>query len=295
MGKCIICGESDCQSNHYEFKQILLDEKDRHYENTREIVLQIPTDGAVSEFPCFTPICKVNPNFIVEYKKNNFNSTNVASIFKNIAKLVPVDEFELKCWQYPKRFNQAHVNINIADQLGIQTNDFIPYVKLDDNEIEYGLKFINQFEKPCIIITPMTGAYSKGCASAIGRALKPEYWEKIIEVLSKKYTILYFTLKDNYVPIKNTTPIFEPNLRIKMSIIYAARKFIGNEGGFTQLAIAVGALCFIFVPTFGYIAFDDNNGYLFNCTAYRDNMWVNETKRVKYLLHQDYKQILNYF
>lgn len=292
---CSICNLDGCKSEHWEYKPILLEEKDRHFDNNREIILQIPIDGAVSEFPFFTPICKVNPNFIVEYKPKNFNSSNIASIYKNIAKLVPVEEYERKTWQYPKRMEQTHTSVNIADQLGISTNDFIPYIKLDDEEIEAGHRFTAQFDKPCIVIAPMTGAYSKGCLAARGRALNLKYWEEILPILAKKYTILYFTVKENYIPISHTTPVFEPNLRFKMAVMHSARKFIGNEGGFTHLAIAAGAMCFIMVPTFGYMNFDNGNGFLFNCTAFRDNMWINETKRVKYLLHENYKQVLNYF
>lgn len=263
-------------------------ESERKIDNNREI--HIPFDGnGLAETFYFTVLCKVNPNIVIDVVKGNKNAHNVGSVFKNIARFEEIESYIEKDFNwYAPRLKNSHSIFNILDMAGMETDNYIPYIKLDEEEINWGLQFCSQFEKPPIVLCPISGGFYNNCPLALGKMLSFETWDKICEELSRKYTILYFALSHNFHPIKHTFRCLDFSLRNQCSIMRACGKFIGIESGLTHAAVASGAFCHILVPSFGY-----SNGLLFDNYAYKPEMWKYETYRIKYYQFQDYLEVLN--
>ena len=265
-------------------------EPERKIDNNRRIC--IPFDGSsLAETFYYTTLCKVNPNIIINPVKTNPNAYNIASVFKNIATIEEIDEYKWNdfTW-YAPRLQLAHTVFNILDMAGVESQDYIPYIKLDEEEINWGLKFCSQFDKPPIVFCPIAGGYHKNCANALGRMLGKEKWDMILKELSKKYTILYFARKNNSYKIDNAVECTDFPIRNQCSIMRACGKFLGIESGLTHAAIASGAFCHVAIPSLGY-----HQGILYSNFAYVPEMWKFEQSRVKYYLFDNYLDILNYF
>ena len=142
---------------------------------------------------------------------------------------------------------------------GVSSDDYIPYIKLNDEELDWGLKFCAQFDKPAIALCPFSGGYHKNCPNALGKMAPIEVWNILLKELSKKYTILCFGIKNNNYPIDNTVQCLDFSIRRQCAIMRACGKFLGIESGLTHAAIASGAFCHVLVPSFGY-----SNGLLFD-------------------------------
>jgi hypothetical protein len=271
-------------------------EEDRHFDNTRVIHFPFNTGVGLAEMPMLTPICKVNPNVIVEVNIKDKTSVNVASIFKNIAKIVPTENFiDRECEGYPKRYPLAHCVIHFFDIYGIDSDDYIPYIVLDNPELDWAFKTLKTFDKPSIVLSPVAGSYHRKDKNALMRMLDFKSWEEILEILSKKYNIIYIALSNNFYPIKYTTPMLDLSIRQQAALMSVCGKFLGIESGMAHIGIASGAFCHILIPSFGYAASDERNGLLFDCYAYKDDMWKYQSKRVTYDLLKDYRNLLNYF
>ena len=173
---------------------------------------------------------------------------------------------------------------------GVSSDDYIPYIKLNDEELDWGLKFCAQFDKPAIALCPFSGGYHKNCPNALGKMAPIEVWNILLKELSKKYTILCFGIKNNNYPIDNTVQCLDFPIRRQCAIMRACGKFLGIESGLTHAAIASGAFCHVLAPSFGY-----SNGLLFDNYAYKPEMWKYENCRVKYYLIKDFMDALNYF
>jgi hypothetical protein len=265
-------------------------EPERKIDNNRRIC--IPFDGSsLAETFYYTTLCKVNPNIVINPVKTNPNAYNIASVFKNIATIEEIDEYKWNdfTW-YAPRLQLAHTVFNVLDMAGVQSQDYIPYIKLDEEEINWGLKFCSQFDKPPIVFCPIAGGYHKNCPNALGRMLNKEKWDIILKELSKKYTILYFARKNNSYKIDNAVKCTDFLIRNQCSIMRACGKFLGIESGLTHAAIASGAFCHVVIPSFGY-----HEGILYSNFAYIPEMWKFEQSRVKYYLFDNYLDILSYF
>lgn len=265
-------------------------ESERKIDNNREI--HIPFDGnGLGETFFYTVLCKKNPNIVIDIVKKNPNAYNIASVFNNIAKFNEIETYIEKDFNfYKSRLQGSHAVLNILDCCGMETDDYIPYIKLEQEEIDFGLKFCSNFEKPCIVFCPISGGYSNipKCSLALGKMLPPEKWKEIIQKLSKKYTILYCAMSKNQYKIENTIECFDFPMRIQCSIMRACGKFLGIESGLTHAAVASGAFCHVLVPSFGY-----SNGLLFDNFSYKAEMWKYETCRVKYYHFQNHLEVLN--
>lgn len=268
----------------------------KHIDNLRPIRIPIYGNPGISEFPCITPICKINPNITIEVARNNIRAHNIASIFRGMANIIETDnpnpDTDIDC--YPKEKPFAHMCEIFMDIFGIQSDDLIPYVLLTDKEIDDAFRFIKNYNKPCIVFNPICGgSFSNDSLSKI-KMLDFDKWEEIFKIISDRYTILHVGLSHKFAPINYTIPTLDLNIRELSALMFVCGKFIGVESGMTHLAVASGAFCHVVIPSFGYIAADANNGSLFSNYGYIDSMWKYQPKRIRYYLKKDYKNIENY-
>jgi hypothetical protein len=265
-------------------------QSEKKIDNNRRIC--IPLDGlGLAETFYYTTLCKINPNIVINPVKTNPNAYNIASVFNEIATIEEIDEYKWNDYTwYESRFPRDHSVFNILDMAGVSSDDYIPYIKLNDEELDWGLKFCAQFDKPAIALCPFSGGYHKNCPNALGKMAPIEVWNILLKELSKKYTILCFGIKNNNYPIDNTVQCLDFPIRRQCAIMRACGKFLGIESGLTHAAIASGAFCHVLVPSFGY-----SNGLLFDNYAYKPEMWKYENRRVKYYLIKDFMDALNYF
>lgn len=276
----------------------MLNLKDKVINNSRHIRIPLHGGPSISEFPCLTVICKKNPNITVEVEKENQRAMEVASIFKGMAKIIEVER-ESKDWDdtvdcYPKTNPFAHMSEIFLDMSAMESDDLIPYILLTDEELQRAFEFTSKLEKPPLFINAFTGGYKNKCPLAAIKMLDFEKWEEILYVLKNKYTILSTGFKENHYNLKYTTPVYDLKIREIAALMRACGKCIMVESGMFHLGVASGAFCFGIIPGYGYIAADANNGTLSSNYIYEDTFWKHETKRVKYILKHNYKDILKY-
>jgi hypothetical protein len=264
-----------------------LPESHRAIDNNRKLIFQMPWNN-VSENCLISIFCRINKNITIECKKSQPNSRQIGNLFKGMAEIVDVEEYKKIYKYYPKRLNYAFISVCGCDMLGLETDNHIPYILLEDDEINWALDFIKQYEKPVILINGTSSGYKTGNLRNI---LPINSWAELTERLSNNYTLLSLGLSKNYYPIPNTIPLLDLALRQECALARACGKTIGSDNSKCHLFLAAGAFCFTFVPSlFGCV-----DGWLSSAFLRTDDMWKYECKREIYIEFWNYRDIFKYF
>jgi hypothetical protein len=238
-----------------------------------------------------TPLFKNNDNFILELN-DSVRGREIADIFKGMTEIEFVEQVMPEYYYFEKfGVNQSSPFIHgckrYLEIFGIKTNDYIPYIKLTDEDKEFAKNFLKDFKSP-ITISPIAGGYeNNNDFFALEKMLSIDDWNFITEKLSPNHDILFFSksgLKSNNFNIKNTIKIFDMDIRKMCSIFNYCKLHIGIENGLLHAALASGSKTISFVEGFGW-----NTGWLFANYGYTKDMWINETCRSFYLLKSDFK------
>jgi len=273
--------------------------EDKKIDNNRPI--RIPIFGkhiGISEHPCLSPVLRYAKNAVIEVQKGNQRALDVASIFKYICPIVEIDKPEYQ-WDsnidcYPKKSSFTHMVCNFFDIFGIEGDNLAPFIKLTEEELNIAFDLIKGYKKPCIVFSPICGGFENNDKLALAKMLPENLWIELLEELSKKYTILYTGKGLNYKPLNFTVPIFNLKIRELAALICVCGKLLGSESGLMHLGLSTGAFCHVIIPTKGYLAIDANNGTFFQNYEYKDSMFKYQTKKIRYYLFNEYKDVLNY-
>lgn len=261
----------------------------------KKITFGISDKPDLGDLLLLTPLFKHNCDCTMQFTRTS-RGVRFAELFEGLTNIEFVDnvltdaEYYNKYGNLSKKLPLSHACKSYASIFGIETNDFIPYIKITEKDIRFADNFLKGLKNP-ITFAPVAGGLGVGDDSfARSKMLHPDNWNKITEELSKNHDILYFSSSSKNFPVKNVINMFDLTYREMCAIFNKCKKHIGIENGLLHAAIASGSKVFAVVPGFGW-----NIGYYFPNYGYTDDMWNLEPKRCFYYLFNDYLKILENF
>lgn len=158
--------------------------------------------------------------------------------FRNICSKIVITENI----QPMKEIGDDHYTLRKLRGLGYENLCYLPYIDINDEEKKIAKKLVQQFNNPIVFVANSAPQWK------FDREPPQEYFQPIINELSKKYSILQFGLSNNFTPYKNTIPIMDLSIEELILYYYGIQKFIGIDTGDTHLMLAVGGECDVFIP-----------------------------------------------
>lgn len=229
-----------------------------------------------------TVLCRNNPNVIFEFKPDE-RGRDLSSIFDGIAKIQftekPITfEQSLELFGNRQKYNpQAHICQMYLDTFEGNNDNYIPFMRFSQKDVEKSYKILTKFNRP-IIINPMAGQYKlNGDINKHYRMMPIDKWNEIISSLKMRgHDILYVGRSDNYIPLERTEQFFNLSLRETMALIKVCGFYLGIENGMFHGAVASGAKCFLFIPSVN----DDYRKFFWPNFVYKPEFWRFERQRV---------------
>lgn len=252
----------------------------------------------LGEAPLWLSLCD-HKDVTVEYKIGNESSKRLADIFRHKAKIVgkenpitiqdTINKYFIN--GMAQHLSQEHCIKRMFFQHGIESDNYIPKIELEESEKSWAEDFLKEFKNP-IPLCIFSGGYKSGHATALVRLLPMDKWNIIINELSQRnYSCLSVTTSKHHINFnKNLIPILDLTPREQAAIFHVCKKIVSIESGQPYLALSAGAEIFRMVPTLGY-----SNGFLYSNWNYTDDMWKYEKRRMFDFLFKDFDKILKYF
>lgn len=221
--------------------------------------------GGMGDLLCLTPICR-HAYPIVEIKSQY---KNFSCIFNNIA--------DVKIVENPvhvQHDDNEHYCISNLRACGFSCDEWMPFIKLSDCEIEIALKELDGIDNP-IVFCPNTSIKWKQI-----REFDHCKFQKIIDSVSEKYSVLQFGMPNNFSDFKNITKKFcGIGVREEASIFSVVKKYIGVNTGDMHLMVACGGKVNVLTPH--------------SSNVFKRNKWEYPFPYGTYTLFDEYGDFLN--
>ena len=160
---------------------------------------------------------------------------------------------------------------------GLPETDCIPRASAPNHDLEWATIFLKAYHNP-VTFAPMPGGFKNPMdRTARGKFLPPENWNRILAENGKNHDILYFTSRDNYVPMPHCHPIIGLSPSKMAAIMQLTRKHVGVENGLLHMAIAMGCTVHAYIPSIGIY-----ENHCFPIYMYTQDMFGTEACRAFY-------------
>lgn len=253
----------------------------------RQIRWAYPKGGGfgVGDTFLFTPVCR-QADVTWEIPVDSFCASDLASILQSVARIeyvhTPITEPEslaLYASQYGQPPQTAPL-VNAAQgylaRYGLDTRDCIPAALPPACEVEWARRWLKQWRNP-VVFTPVPGGLSNP-ADEVARSkwVPPLHWEPTLRRLSAHHDLLYFTARNHYVPFPIAIPLLGFSMAKVAAVQHVCRRHLGVENGLLHMAVAMGAECWVGLPT------ADLNHQSFRPYIYAEHQWGSQPNRVSY-------------
>ena len=262
----------------------------------KKIIYGIPDKPDLGDTLLLTPLFKHNPG-TMEFNRTA-RGAQISELFRGLCDIKFVDKVksEIEYFTEYGDINKrdvpslTHACKHYAKIFGVETDDFIPYIHLFDQDKLFADKFVEGLRDP-ITIAPVAGGFGMGNDNLMmTKMLSIDHWNELTAHISKHHDILYFSSSSKNFPINNVINMSDLTVREMCAIMNRCKKNISIENGILHAAVASGAKVFALVSGFGW-----NPCNYFPNYGYTDDMWNKEEKRVFYFTLPHYKKILDYF
>jgi hypothetical protein len=251
--------------------------------------------GNLSDNLFLTPLVKKNPNLEIEMGNEEVHLIR-ARVFENLIKVTHKDQSEL-IPPIPFQMGKTHISQAILDYFGIDDINYIPLIKLTEDEINWAKDFLKPYENPLALMPTNSCSWDKNNYLAQVKTFTPEMCDFFIQNFGKKYTILQFgvesgyykTMKAEFSPINGVIHLKNLNVRQLAACYHVIGKIISCDTGDPYLMIAVGGKVLEVVPM--------NVESIYRHWEYtysNESLWKGEKIRAKYFDLKDYKKTLDY-
>lgn len=224
---------------------------------------------------------------VIEVPRDCFCALDIASILGSIAQIELVKEpisqteslnrYGIGAHNMNNGFNGLHAAENYLRLYGLNTKDALPAASAPKRELEWAFQFLRAYRNP-ITFTPMPGGFKNPQdRSARGKFLPPDHWDGILSGIKKDHDILYFTSRDNYVPMPHCIPLIGFPVAKIAAIMQLTQRHLGVENGLLHMAMAMGSTVHAYIPSTGFY-----ENHCFPVYMYRQDMFQGRPHRAFY-------------
>ena len=224
-----------------------------------------PDSAGLGDILVMTPLCKRFPNTIVELTPKTVKQ--FGCLFDGIANVVEKENPTLT-----KNVGNDHFAKRKLRGVGASTEDYLPYIKITQEEKDWAINEIKEYENP-IIFVPNTSKRWKNI-----REFNPSKWNEILEEIIKTRTVLQFGLSDNFTNFNNVVQFKDIQIRKTAAIYSIVKEYVGVNTGDMHLMVAVGGNVHVLTPQ--------------SNTQFKRQWWEYDEPIGKYVLFENYKNIL---
>tara|TARA_R110000822_G_scaffold302891_2_gene427390 strand:+ start:798 stop:1475 length:678 start_codon:yes stop_codon:yes gene_type:complete len=182
-----------------------------------------------------TSVCRHLENCEVQLP---FETARFARFFKDICDKVVITETP----DVTPDEGEGHFAKAKLRHFGIETEDYLPIVKISDGEMNRGFELIKDFENP-IVFVPNCSVYW-----AEDRQPQKTFLQGVLNKLQEDHTVLQFGLSRNWTEFEGTIPMMDKSIFDLICYYSAIGKYTGVCTGDSHLMLAVGGECDIYVP-----------------------------------------------
>jgi hypothetical protein len=254
-----------------------------------------PGYGNLSDNLFLTPLMKKFQDIEVEVADEEVNISR-AQVFNNLAN-VQIKKVTEIIKTTPITRGKTHISQAILDYYGIEDINYLPFVKVTQEEIEWAKKFLEKYSNPLAIVPTNSCSWDRTNHFAQVRTFNFEMCKFFISHFGKKYTLLQFGVDSNYYKtmttsffdLPNVVHIKNLNIRQLAACYYVIGKIISCDTGDPYLMVAVGGKVLEMVPM--------DIPHIYKHWEYNyvdESLWKGEKIRAKYFDMKDYKKTLEY-
>lgn len=191
-----------------------------------------------------TPIFKRIKNGVIDIYYEDVPRRK-SELFYGMAKINVTHNLSPAC---PLSNEDIHLSQRMLNALGIKNTNFLPWIILEDYEIEWAKKFLSVYENPLAFIPYNGASFVESNYFAQMRTFSPEMIRFFIEKLSSEYTLIHFGVDSSYYTTSRFEFIEVPGIiniaNLDLRQLAACYKVIGKmvacDTGHPYLMIAVG-------------------------------------------------------
>lgn len=250
--------------------------------------------GSLGDCLYLTPALSQLDNPIVQMHDSP-QCRRVSTIYKNLATVEFVEMPDIAIYNY-NLDRSKHSAQRVLDYLKITETNCIPRVVIDKDEYDWASDFLSKYKNPVIVVNDNGGSSTPGNICAQYRRPPSIVMERYTQALIEMgYTPLQFGIKDlkdrdnAFTPLDQAIPIRGLDIRQTAACYSVIKRYVGGDTGDYHLVLACAGKCVTLIP-------DDNPnlGYLYSDLLYADDLWKNESIRVKYINYNNYYDGLQY-
>tara|TARA_R110000822_G_scaffold41701_1_gene113452 strand:- start:406 stop:1116 length:711 start_codon:yes stop_codon:yes gene_type:complete len=224
-----------------------------------------PNSSGLGDVLLLTPLCREFPDSTVELTPEA--AGRFGSLFNGIANVrvteTPTITKDVGGGHFANRKLRGHGRGDV---------NYLPEIKLIDEEIEWANKVISKYDNP-IIFAPNTALRNKN-----QREFDPMKWQVVIDHLSQTKTVLQFGMSSNFTPFNNTIMCKDNDVRQTAALYSSVGHYMGVDTGDMHLMLAVSGNVTVLVPN--------------SKPDYQHDQWHYKHPSAKYILFENYEDIL---
>lgn len=249
--------------------------------------------GNLGDALWLTPLARHFPDLVVQMRADDKRSRAVAPIFDGLCKVEFVKN--------PSEPNKSKLDVHVARKIlyayGIVGRSSIPQIKLTDEEIAWAKDYLKDYSNPIAIINGNSGTNDPTNYRAKYVCPPHEYMQEICDFYVKNgRTVLQFGPdpkyydRDPFIPLNGAIHIRGLSVRQLAACYAVIGQMISGDTGDYHLMIAVGGTTITLVPHHSFQMGYSHTDLLYGFAA---DDWEGQVPRANYLLHEDYKNIIN--
>jgi len=188
-----------------------------------------------------TPIARADPDCVVEIAPRG---ARFARFFRGLCKV---------------RISGKHAVLHGADMigddhesrrklrtLGLPVDDYLPSVQVSDEELQRGKELIRGHDNPVAFVSNCSDFWRDY------RQLSVDDTQKLVDLLSRNFTVLQFGIGENNMKLKNVVPVFDLPVDDLICCYAAIGRYVGISTGDPMLMLAVGGQIIVNLPEAKY-------------------------------------------
>ncbi len=192
-----------------------------------------PESSGMGDVLLLTAICKHIPGCVVELHPAAQKYTR---FFEGLCEEVIITETPTKT----PDIGLGHYAKRKLRHFGLEDQCYLPHIKVSDKEIQYGKEKLRAYQNPIAFVPNCAGHWRKI------REPKAEFFQQLIDDLSRHHTILQFGLSANYTEYRNTIPMLDLSIEELICCYSAIGRYVGVCTGDLHLMLAVGGCCDVY-------------------------------------------------